>query len=187
MTLSTLPPPWGRGYYFLTELHGFLDHLRENLEILDEQILNAREMSKKEDATALQWAKTLRDLVDLRNVTLEKIQAFLLGRSEVGTVEEPMDVFSSDTHPLTCFERKMHDYLAKPWTVEALKTKCEKCGTESETTVTHQFDKYYTDNNYRKYIQYDNQDLCDGCYDSTLKQFYSEIKAAREKNGWTLS
>jgi hypothetical protein len=168
----------------LTELHGFLDHLRENLEILDEQIENARVMSKSKEKgdNALQWSKTLRDLVELRNATLEKIQAFLLGRSETGTVEEPMDVFSSDTHPLTRFERKFHDYLAKPWTVDDLKTKCAKCETESETTQTHHFEKFYTTSDWSKYIQYDTQNLCDGCYDATLQQLYAEVKEARAQN-----
>ncbi len=30
----------------MTKLNGFLDHLRENLEVLDEQIATARKMSK---------------------------------------------------------------------------------------------------------------------------------------------
>jgi hypothetical protein len=56
--------------------------MRENLETLDEQIANARVMSKRKgkDANALQWTKTLRDLVELRNETLEKIKGHVLGR-----------------------------------------------------------------------------------------------------------
>ena len=173
----------------MTELHGFLDHLRENLEILDEQIENAREMSKSKEKTdnSLQWAKTLRDLIELRNATMDKIKAHLLGRDETGTVKEPLDFHSPQSHPLTLFERQVHDCLATPWTVERLKIKCAKCGIESDSTRTRTFERFYTTNNYGQSIQYKDRDLCDSCYDSTLQEIYAEVKAAREKNGWTLS
>jgi len=168
-------------------LNGFLDHLRENLAILDEQIENARAMSKEKGTGALQWAKTLRDLIQLRNETLDKIKSHLLGRDETGAVKEPLDFHSSDNHPLTLFERRVHDYLAKPWTVEGLKIKCEKCGTESESTRTRAFEKFYVTNNYSRYIQREDEDLCNPCYDATLQQLHADVKAAREKNGWNLS
>lgn len=71
--------------------------------------------------------------------------------------------------------------------MEGLKIKCEKCGTESDSTRTRFFERYYTAKIHgldSKDIKYDNQDLCDGCYDSTLQQLYAEVKEAREKNGW---
>ena len=162
-------------------LHGYLDHLRENLKTLDEQIENARVMSKEKDATALQWAKTLRDLLELRNVTLDKIKGHLLGRDETGAVEEPLNFHSSDNHPLTLFERQFSNFLSKPWTVHDLKAECSKCGTKNESTVTRTFERFYTTNDWSKYIQYDPQDLCDGCYDSTLQELH-EVKEAREEN-----
>jgi len=171
----------------LTELHGFLDHLRENLEILDEQIENARAMSKEKGTGALQWAKTLRDLIQLRNETLDKIKAHLLGRDETGAVEEPMDTFEDDTHPLTRFERKVHAYLAKPWTTDDLKTKCDKCGTETNSTLTRDFGRYQIGKDYNDYFEYKRRDLCDACHDLTSKEIHAEVKAAREKNGWNLS
>ncbi|TSA43310.1 hypothetical protein D4R54_01130 [archaeon] len=170
----------------MTELHGFLDHLRENLQILDEQIENARAMSKEKGTGALQWAKTLRDLVQLRNETLDKIKSHLLGRDETGTVKEPLDFHSSQTHPLTLFERRVHDYLAKPWTVEGLRIKCEKCVTESETTQTRHYERYTVSKDY-SYIQRKSEDLCDPCYEKNLEQLLINVKAAREKNGWNLS
>jgi len=47
MSLRSYVPTTGRGVIFLTKLKGYLDGLRENLEALDEQIENARKMSKK--------------------------------------------------------------------------------------------------------------------------------------------
>ena len=170
----------------MSELHGFLDHLRENLQILDEQIENAREMSKSKEKTdnSLQWAKTLRDLIQLRNETLDKIKSHLLGRDETGTVKEPLNFHSSQTHPLTLFERQVHDFLDKPWTVESLKIKCERCGTESDSTRTRAFERFYTTNDYSKSIQHDDQDLCDGCYERTLQEVHAQVKEAREQAKW---
>lgn len=167
----------------MTELHGFLDHLRENLEILDEQIENAQAMSKEKGTGALQWAKTLRDLIQLRNETLDKIKSHLLGRDETGTVKEPLGFHSSQTHPLTLFERQVRNFLATPWTVEGLKIKCEKCGVESETTQTRHYERYTVSKDY-SYIQRKPEDLCDPCYEKNLEQLLIDVKAAREKNGW---
>ena len=78
----------------MDKLNGFLDHQRESLELLDEQLRVARRMSKlkgKDKALALQWAKTLRDLVELRNTTLANIKVHLLGCDETGSPNEPSD------------------------------------------------------------------------------------------------
>jgi hypothetical protein len=94
------PPTLGEGVFFLTRIDGYLDHLPENLEVLDEAIANARKMSKPKGkgnkAAALQWAKTLRDLVELRNTTLANIKAHLLGRDETGATNEPGDVYAGN-------------------------------------------------------------------------------------------
>lgn len=147
----------------MSELHGFLDHLRETLETLDEQISQARDMSKSKEKTdkSLQWAKTLRDLIELRNQTLDRIKAHLLGRDETGTVREPLNFDSSDNHPLTLFERRIREYLAKPWTVDRLKIKCADCGVESDEIHSHAI--YYNG-------EYGTRptklvDLCLGCYE----------------------
>jgi len=50
----------------LTKFKGYLDRLRENVESLDEAIETAKANSKKRGRDALQWAKTLRDLIELR-------------------------------------------------------------------------------------------------------------------------
>lgn len=38
----------------------------------------------------MQWAKTLRDLVELRNSTLANIKAHMLGRDETGVITESL-------------------------------------------------------------------------------------------------
>lgn len=161
-------------------LNGFLDHLKSNLQVLDEQIELARGMSKSKNG--LQWAKNLRDLIELRNTTLDKIKAHLLGRDETGTIKEPPSVYD-DNHPQTMFERYFHG-LSEPMSLEDLKLKCEKCETESEGTQSRYFERYQVDKGYYDVIQYKRQDLCDGCYNATLQELYAAVKAAREKNGW---
>jgi hypothetical protein len=120
------------------KLNGYLDHLRENLETLDEQIVNARKMSKKKgkDSNALQWAKVLRDLVELRDTTLGNIKAHLLGRDETGATNEPDDVYVG--HPQVEYERYFRSLLS-PWTQQDLKLKCQDCDKESEEVSTHDF------------------------------------------------
>ena len=120
------------------KLNGYLDHLRENLETLDEQIVNARRMSKKKgkDSNALQWAKVLRDLVELRDTTLANIKAHLLGRDETGATNEPDDVYVGN--PQVEYERYFRSLLS-PWTQQDLKLKCQDCDKESEEVSTHVF------------------------------------------------
>jgi len=138
------------------KLNGYLDHLRENLETLDEQIVNARKMSKKKgkDSNALQWAKTLRDLVELRNTTLANIKAHLLGRDETGATNEPDDVYVGN--PQVEYERYFRKLLS-PWTQQDLKLKCEDCGVESEDTTNRHFPREHASDDYF--------DLCDRCYE----------------------
>lgn len=150
--------PLGEGGIILTGkklIHGYLDRLRENLETLDEQIVNARKMSKKKgkDSNALQWAKTLRDLVELRNTTLANIKAHLLGRDETGATNEPDDVYAGN--PQVEYERYFRSVLS-PWTQQDLKLKCEDCEVESEDTTNRHFPREHSD---------DYFDLCDKCYE----------------------
>ncbi len=140
-------------------------------------------MSKSKEKTdnSLQWAKTLRDLIHLRNETLDKNKSHLLGRDETGTVKEPLNFHSSDNHPLTLFERQVHNYLSRPWTVEGLKIKCEKCEAESDSTRTRTFERFYTTSDYSKYIQHKDRDLCGDCYEKTLQEVHAQVKEAREQ------
>jgi hypothetical protein len=119
-------------------IHGYLDRLRENLETLDEQIVNARKMSKKKgkDSNALQWAKVLRDLVELRETTLANIKVHLLGRDETGATNEPDDVYADNAQ--VEYERYFRNLLS-PWTQQDLKLKCQDCDKESEEVSTHVF------------------------------------------------
>ena len=146
---------------FLGKIKGHLDRLRENLEVLDEAIANARKMSKPgnkgtDKAAALQWTKTLRDLVEVRNTTLLNIKSHLLGRDETGTPNEPQDVYDEDGSPQVEYERYFRTQLA-PWTLQDLKLKCEDCSVESEETTTRHFPHEHSEDEYF--------DLCDKCYE----------------------
>ena len=121
-----------------SEFKGYLDRLRENLDVLDEQIEHAREMSKTKDASALQWTKTFRDLVELRNVTLEKIKGHLLGRAESGVVNEPDDCWDDNSQVM--YERLFNSHMS-PWTMEDLKLTCKDCGAKSEQVQCHLFSR----------------------------------------------
>jgi hypothetical protein len=153
------------------KVNGYLDHLRENLETLDEQIVNARKMSKKrgKDSNALQWAKTLRDLVELRETTLANIKVHMLGRDETGAATEPADYYSGNSEVM--FERDFKAVL-KPWTQQDLKLECEDCGKESEEVSTRQFP--------REYQADECFDLCDRCYEKRTAKDTDESEERSE-------
>ena len=143
------------------KLNGYLDHLRENLETLDEQIANARTMSKRkgEDSNALQWAKVLRDLVELRDTTLGKIKVHLLGRDETGATKEPDDVYGGNAQ--VEYERYFRTLLS-PWTRQDLELECEDCGLSSDQVVNRHFPGKYE--NYVEVKSAEDIDLCPNCY-----------------------
>jgi hypothetical protein len=146
------------------KLGGYLDHLRENLEILDEQIVNARRMSRKKgkDSNALQWAKTLRDLVELRNTTLVHIKTHLLGRDETGSPNEPHDIWAGNSE--VEYERHFRSMLS-PWTQQHLKLKCEDCNKESEEVFSRSFKKQVSLGIGDVMItETEHHDLCSRCY-----------------------
>jgi len=143
---------------FLTEFKGYLDRLRENIEALDEAIATAKRMSKREDKSALQWTKTLRDLVELRNSTLERIKVHLLGRDETGAPTEPPDHY--DGNELVEFERDFQNFLS-PWTQDDLKLKCRDCGKSGEEVSERRIITAYDSIGLPKEI---DLDLCPECY-----------------------
>jgi len=145
----------------LTKIKGYLDRLRENIDVLDESIANARKMSKRKgkDANALQWTKTLRDLVELRNTTLANIKAHMNGRDETGAVQEPPDLY--DENPQIEFERYFRN-LMTPWTPNDLKLKCEDCGVESED-VSHRDFQELKDSHWKTIVEAEDADLCPQC------------------------
>ena len=148
-------------------IHGDLERLRENSESLNEQIENARAMSKAEKGTdsrtALQWTKTLRDLIELRNTTLEKIKGHFLGRDETGAIKEPSNYYN-DNHPQTMFERYFH-WALTPWTEKDLQVKCEDCGTTSDEVCSRQIWYQETGPYGGSWKSAKNVDLCPGCYE----------------------
>ena len=144
-------------------LHGFLDRLRENLETLDDQISLAEKNSKRKDG--LQWAKLTRDLIEQRNLTLDRIKAHLLGRTEVGSIKEPEDYYRG--HIEVEFERTFHDILS-PWTMKDLKLRCSECDDESEVVTQRRLvvakDAWGNDE-----VQF--RDLCRKCFKKLQSQF----------------
>lgn len=156
------------------KLNGYLDHLRENLETLDEQIVNARKMSKKKgkDSNALQWAKILRDFLEARDRTLANIKVHLLGRDESGAPTEPPDYYRGNAEAEVMFERFFKNQLS-PWTLDDLKMKCEDCGKESEEVSRRRFPHKYEADEYF--------DLCDRCYEKrTVKEEESDDSESGE-------
>jgi hypothetical protein len=166
------------------KLNGYLDHLRENLETLDEQIANARKMSTPgrkgaDKAAALQWAKTLRDLVELRNTTLLNIKTHMLGRDETGATTEPPDFYSGGNAQVR-FERDFRGLLA-PWTREHLKLKCEDCGAESEGVFSRSFEKQVPFGvGDMMTTETEHHDLCSRCYEKRTVKDTDESEKGSE-------
>ena len=156
--------------FFLSDgraLCGFLDRLRENLEVLDEQVALARRNSMGEGG--LQWAKLTRDLIEERNLTLDRVKAHLLGRTEVGIIKEPEDYYRGHTE--VEFERTFQRFLA-PWTTKDMKLRCGECQQESEDVTQRHLvvakDAWGNDE-----TQY--RDLCPKCFQKLQSQFDKEI------------
>ena len=149
--------------------------MRENVESLDEAIATAQIMSKKKgkDANALQWAKTLRDLIELRNTTLGNIKVHLLGRDESGAAIEPPDHEDYDGDHLIMFEREFQAFLS-PWSQEDLKLKCEDCGVESQEVSMRRF--------YRAYVSDVYARLCPDCYRKRLAKEPTEKQQEEEED-----
>ena len=141
----------------MAKFKGYLDRLRENLVTLDSQIENARVLSKAkkgDKAVTLQYSKTLRDLVELRDKTLLNIKAHLLGRDETGTVNEPSGTYYGNQE--VEFERVFQTFMA-PWHKEDLKLKCADCSKESEEVSTRRIEHKLDPDEYF--------DLCNECFE----------------------
>jgi hypothetical protein len=155
---------------------GYLDRLRENLDVLDEQIENARALSKKKpkrgasDQDSRQQTKVLRDLIELRNETLDRIKAHLLGRDQTGAIVEPEDAW--DHNQQVEFERYFKNQLS-PWTENDLKMKCEDCGVESEEVSACDFEQGDKDETY---------DLCDKCHVKRQTANEKRLKESEESD-----
>jgi hypothetical protein len=148
------------------KFRSYLDRLREDLEVLDETIATARKMSKpkgKADketrALALQWAKTLRDLIERRETTLAAIKVHLLGRNETGSPNEPQDCWNEN--PEVMYERWFREQMS-PWTLDDLKLRCEDCGIESEDVENHMFHEI-RDRHYVALVEQESANLCPRC------------------------
>lgn len=58
---------------------------------------------KADKAASLQWAKTLRDLVEVRNTTMGNIKVHLLGSDGTGTPNEPPECRDSIMFEVVCW------------------------------------------------------------------------------------
>jgi hypothetical protein len=138
-------------------LYGYLDRLRANLETLDSAIDDAKKMSKK-GAEGRARLKAIRDLVELRNTTLEKIKVHLLGRDETGAPNEPDDLWNSENSQVM-FERYFKGQL-EPWTRKDLELECKDCGKSSEGVSNRDIEHGSGWNTTHEYV-----DLCASCYE----------------------
>ena len=113
---------------------GYLERLRENVEVLDSAIDDAKAMGKK-GAEGRARLKAIRDLVELRNSTLNQFKTHLLGRDETGAPNEPADYW--EDNPELMFERQFDAVMRR----NGLELKCVDCGKESEEVETRLFSR----------------------------------------------
>ena len=117
---------------------GWLDRQRWLLEVLEEAIENARAESQaktgrgRDNASRLEWTKTLHRLLETYEYQLEAIKRHLYGTYEIGEPGEKQD-------RLIEFERKFNTFVAKPWKADDLKLRCGDCGAISEDVHQHHF------------------------------------------------
>jgi len=153
-----------------TPLNGCLDRLREHLEVLDEAIVEARKLSKVRKGASgrdtIQGLKILRDLVEQRNLTLDRIQAHLLGRDQTGAITEPADAW--DKNPQVEYERYFRNQLV-PWTQNDLKLECEDCGVRSENVSNRYFEEQRGPK-YELLKEGEAVNLCSKCYHKRNEQ-----------------
>jgi hypothetical protein len=146
----------------------------ENLDVLDESIETARSLSKTKKGGSsrdiIQGLKILRDLVEQRNTTLDRIKAHLLGRDETGAVREPEDVW--DENPQIMYERYFKNELS-PWAQDDLKLECEDCGVRSEQVSNYTFEHPYPEETERI-------NLCEKCYEKRSEE--TEIETGERKD-----
>lgn len=167
-------------------MFGYLDRLRQNLEILDEAIeklqYNGKGKKGVDDRASLQWGKLLRDLLEQRNATLTEIKAHLLGRDETGAIRDPPNHCGAS--PQVMFERDFQTFLER-WRGSALRLRCQDCGVESENVCPRPFEKEvsFPDTNLTTTLtEYLN--LCPKCHKKRLEDYElsSEDEDAKEDN-----
>jgi len=138
-------------------INGFLDHARQSLQILDQSIADAQQMSHvktgrgHDNESRLEWTRELRNLIELRNSTLQSIKHHMLGRDyDTGQFSEPEDIWQ--------FERDFHKYVtADPWTQEDLELECEECHKSSIEVEEYDFDD-------------EKRKLCEPCHEKATSQ-----------------
>jgi hypothetical protein len=110
----------------------------------------------------LQWPKLTRDLVEQRNLTLDRIKSHLNGRDEVGSIREP----SGDDSEVE-FERTFRKLL-KPWTEDDLQLECDRCHQRREDVNECGF---YVGLNRYGHPNIKDLNACDSCYAKAEKQY----------------
>lgn len=113
----------------LEKPYGWLDKRRWTIQLLEEAIGQARDMSRAkggrghDQESRLEWTKTLSKLLELYAGELRDIKGELWGRDlELGSplVDNTMG-----------FERRFQQRLLEPWTPKDLELTCEDCGISS--------------------------------------------------------
>ena len=108
---------------------GWLDRRRWAIQLLEEAIAQAREMSRAKGGrghdkqSRLEWTKALSKLLELYAGELKDIKGELWGRNlELGSplADNTME-----------FERRFQQRLLEPWTPKDLELVCEDCGVSS--------------------------------------------------------
>jgi len=150
-----------------SEVYGWLDRRRRVLEILEEAIENAREESQaktgrgRDNASRLEWTKTLHRLLETYGSELESIKHHIWGNPSLGNVDEPGEALNG----LVEFERSFQRGVLDPWDREDLQLECEDCGRSSEEVTNRSFPSEWIDG---KYTEGEDVDLCDECYQKRI-------------------
>ena len=148
-------------------VYGCLDRRRRVLEILEEAIENAREESQaktgrgRDNASRLEWTKTLHRLLETYGSELESIKRHIWGNPGLGETGEP----GEDANGLVEFERSFQRCVMDPWRPDDLKLECEDCGRSSEEVTSRSFPSEWIDG---KYTEGKDEDLCDECYEKRI-------------------
>jgi hypothetical protein len=138
------------------KLFGWIDRRRHTLEILEEQIEQAREMAtaktgRGHDKTSrLEWSKTLLRLLELYAQELDTMKRYLHGDPTPGAGDEPCD----DSNGFVEFERLFQSVVVHPWGPKDLELECNDCGKSSKDVS----EKYVEDKD-------EHMNLCSDCYE----------------------
>lgn len=109
--------------------YGWLDRRRWTIQLLEEAIGQARDMSRAKGGrghdkqSRLEWTKTLSRLLEIYAAELKDLKGELWSRS--------LELASPLADNTMAFERRFQQLLLEPWQPENLELTCEDCGVSS--------------------------------------------------------